>query len=38
MNKVFSWENITVLRYSMHFYNTEEDLNKLLAAVKELLD
>ena len=35
---VFSWENITVLRYSMHFYNSEEDLNQLVAAVKELLD
>ena len=35
---VFSWENITILRYSVHFYNTEEDLNKLVVAVKELLD
>ena len=35
---VFTWENITVLRYSMHFYNKEEDLNRLIGAVKELLD
>ena len=35
---VFSWEKITVLRYSMHFYNIEEDLNKLVVAVKHLLD
>jgi len=34
---VFSWENSTALRYSVHFYNTEEDLNRLVVAVKELL-
>ena len=34
---VFTWENITVLRYSIHFYNKEEDLNRLIGAVKELL-
>jgi isopenicillin-N epimerase len=35
---VYSWENISAFRYSIHFYNTEEDLNKLLTAVKELLN
>ena len=34
---VFSWGNITALRYSVHFYNTEEDVKRLVAAVKELL-
>jgi isopenicillin-N epimerase len=35
---VFSWENISFLRYSVHFYNTEEELNRLVVAVKELLN
>ncbi|MBC8256009.1 MAG: aminotransferase class V-fold PLP-dependent enzyme [Candidatus Marinimicrobia bacterium] len=34
---IISWENFTGLRYSVHFYNSEDDLNKLIAAVKELL-
>ena len=35
---VFKWEDITILRYSIQAYNTSSDLDKLLMAVKELLD
>jgi len=35
---IFSWENFTGLRYSVHFYNSEDDLHKLIVAVKELLN
>jgi len=34
---VFKWEDQIYLRYSIQVYNSEDDLNKLLSAVKELL-
>ena len=34
---VFKWEGNTYLRYSFQAYNTCEDLDKLLSAVKEIL-
>ena len=34
---VFKWEDITLLRFSIQFYNTKSDLDRLLAAVKEML-
>ena len=34
---VFEWENKTYLRYSIQAYNSEDELTKLLSAVKELL-
>ena len=35
---IFSWNSKVYLRYSIQVYNTESDLNKLLFAVKELLN
>jgi len=34
---VFTWGSLTALRFSVHFYNSEEDSNRLFDAVKELL-
>jgi isopenicillin-N epimerase len=34
---VFEWGNKTYLRYSIQAYNSEDELTKLLSAVKELL-
>ena len=34
---VFKWEENIYLRYSIQAYNTNDDLNKLLSAVKEIL-
>ena len=34
---VFKWEGQTYLRYSFQAYNSEDDLAKLLSAIKELL-
>ena len=34
---VFEWEGKSYLRYSIQAYNSEDDLEKLLSAVKELL-
>ena len=34
---VFKWEGNTYLRYSIQAYNSEDDLEKLLIAVKALL-
>ena len=35
---VFQWENHAYLRYSIQAYNSEDDLEKLFTAVKELLN
>jgi len=35
---VFEWEGQTYLRYSFQVYNSEDELEILLSAVKELLD
>ena len=35
---VFEWENHSYLRYSIQAYNSEDDLEKLFTAVKELLN
>ena len=35
---VFKWEDKILLRYSIQVYNSEEELEKLLYAVKELLN
>ena len=35
---VFKWEDKTLLRYSIQAYNSDEELEKLLHAVKELLN
>ena len=35
---VFKWENKTLLRYSIQAYNLDSELEKLLHAVKELLN
>ena len=34
---VYEWEGKTYLRYSIQGYNSEDDLEKLLIAVKALL-
>ena len=34
---IFEWEGQTYLRYSFQVYNSEDELEKLLSAVKELL-
>ena len=35
---VFKWEDKTLLRYSIQTYNSDDELEKLLHAVKELLN
>ena len=35
---VFTWEGKVILRFSIQAYNSEEDLNKLFVAVKELIN
>ena len=35
---VFEWENHSYLRYSIQAYNSEDDLEKLFTAIKEILN
>tara|TARA_B100000029_G_scaffold516793_1_gene634314 strand:+ start:3150 stop:4292 length:1143 start_codon:yes stop_codon:yes gene_type:complete len=35
---VFTWEGKVILRFSIQAYNSEEDLNKLFVAVKEIIN
>ena len=38
LNIKFKWENKVLLRYSIQTYNSDKELEKLLYAVKKLLN